>query len=76
MIRTDNYAMVKSKCNEYKDVVDNDFTPLVDTIIKYRDKFFRKVTRFWEKRLFSRKRYISIHFTYTKIFQNLKVLKY
>ena len=33
MIRTDTYTLVKSKWNEFKDVNDNDFKPLVDTII-------------------------------------------
>ena len=39
MIRTDTYSLVKSKWNEYKDVNDNDFKPLVDTIINSDQSF-------------------------------------
>ena len=39
LIRTDNYAMVKSKWNEYKDVNDNNFKPLVDTLINNNQSF-------------------------------------
>jgi MoxR-like ATPase len=39
MIRTDTYTLVKSKWNEFKDVNDNDFKPLVDTIIDLEKSF-------------------------------------
>ena len=44
MIRKDTYSLVKSKWNEYKDVKDNNFKPLVDTIVNY-DKSFHILGR-------------------------------
>ena len=39
MIRTDTYTLVKSKWNEFKDVNDNDFKPLVNTVIDSDQSF-------------------------------------
>ena len=39
MIRTETYSLVKSKWNEFKDVKDNDFKPLVDTIVNSGKSF-------------------------------------
>ena len=39
MIRKDTYSLVKSKWNEFKDVTDNNFKPLVDTIVNSGKSF-------------------------------------
>ena len=39
MIRKDTYSLVKSKWNEFEDVKDNNFKPLVDTIVNSGKSF-------------------------------------
>jgi len=39
MKRTDTYSLVKSKWNEFEDVNDNNFKPLVDTIVNSGKSF-------------------------------------
>jgi predicted AAA+ superfamily ATPase len=39
MIRTETYSLVKLKWNEYEDVKDNSFEPLIDSIIKSNESY-------------------------------------
>ena len=39
MIRTETYSLVKLKWNEYEDVKDNNFEPLIDDILEAEESF-------------------------------------